>query len=351
MVRTTVLILAVAGLGATGVFAGDDDGLPLPGMGPGKAPATLVTEFDPMKDGLPYENAGSYRSPGDCLAMTLFAALRFRDRMDRGGGDKDLPQVLRKPGLPPPRELPLQAAASVAQMNLAAGWDEVEKAITRRSLWDAKTGQDLYDRMRETSQPQVVAVWNAEDTLGHAVLVYGYRDGQFLIYDPNKPGKTVTWKWDARGFAPPSFFDGAATAAHVPAETTPFAEELAGLQRACGDAGVACIASFAPMSLAVKTVSGKRVVEGYVRTEKDEGRAIAAMAVAGDRMIGLARVRPSGEFRLELEVPEGYTDPVRIVTVTTRGQLVGYRDISVRDEPTAPKPESLGIVPGLKVGE
>jgi hypothetical protein len=166
--------------------------------GPNVAPklANVDTGFRPGKDTFDYRN-GDYESPGECLGISLFSVWYYGAHAAEGR--PPLSKVFRDlHPLTPNADLVSREVGLKAQ---ALALDRIDD-YPGVPLRDPSRGRALYDRMKETGKPQIlllsgiISEAKSNDYLGHAVVVFGYRDGKFLIADPNYPGVTATWPFD-----------------------------------------------------------------------------------------------------------------------------------------------------------
>ncbi len=168
---------------------------------------SLNTGFDPAIDGVPFVNYGDHDNDGNCFGMANTAVWFYdeRRRLDaeaRAGGD----YTSHAPGLSEAydgSEVDLHSWVRMAQ-------DDGDNNSRRRyqGLWADWTGpdedgmrreaRDLLTRMAATNSPQILSIKDGNS--GHLVVVYGYENGHFLIYDPNFPGETMFYAFDGENF-------------------------------------------------------------------------------------------------------------------------------------------------------
>jgi hypothetical protein len=208
----------------------------------------IDTGFRPERDGFLYHNGDAdptLKSGGDCLGMSLTAVWYHETK---GAGGPSLQEMLahanvtredligreigrdaqeaqeraKAPRLeaalramkqdPRLRGLGVDSPAFSAAYDKAMNGDPVASAFSQYSLldriwpvgppkavdalWTRATNvaalANLWLQMKVTGKPQVMGMQFADGSVGHAVVVYGFRDGKLLIYDPNYPGRTVT---------------------------------------------------------------------------------------------------------------------------------------------------------------
>ncbi|MEZ0227466.1 MAG: hypothetical protein ACAI25_02500 [Planctomycetota bacterium] len=157
------------------------------------------TGFDPRLDGVAFGNDGTIAyvdtsGGGDCAGIATLSALWFA-RWQRVGGER-----LREkfPGDTPI----LHDMALVAQVQQYENY-EVEEIAPVTSGARA-TGERILRALHATRQPQLLVIVMHDPRTGedsaHEVLVTGYRDGHFVIYDPNHPNNPVNLDFGPQGF-------------------------------------------------------------------------------------------------------------------------------------------------------
>ncbi len=169
----------------------------VPASAPTAIDTAIDTGFDPRRDGMAFDNLGHTTSAGrsnggDCAGMSTFAALWYS--LHRRNGTPRLRDAF--PGDTPV----LRDLAHVAQTTQFTSYWTEEVGPSSRGT---STGARILSDMRRTGEPQPF-VFQFRDAAGqvraHEVLVTGYRDGHFLVYDPNHPDELVQLDFGAGGF-------------------------------------------------------------------------------------------------------------------------------------------------------
>ncbi len=193
-------VLAAAGSVVDPADSGSKTGAVVASSGvvPGLTPrlANVDTGFRPGKDTFDYRN-GDYDSEGECLGISLFSTWYYGAH---AAGRRPLSKLLRDlHPLAPNADLVSREVGLEAQQLARDRLDD----YTGPPLRDPSRGRALYDRLKETGKPQILEFTGTKGNtlIGHAVVAFGYRDGKFLIADPNYPGVTASWPFDPeRGF-------------------------------------------------------------------------------------------------------------------------------------------------------
>jgi hypothetical protein len=316
---------------------------PMPGV---VVPSTITTTFDPRTDGLPFVNDGDYTSAGNCWGMSLLAIDNYLRRLDAGA----------------PR--PLSTSGIIGQQTASLTQDRLTRLPEDPTnppvpLSDTSSIARGLNRIARTGLPEVLTFDDGDD--GHAVVLYGYRDGKLQIYDPNFPGETIEWPWDpvtgfgrhpkagldgARGRA--DFYGNLTEASSTPFEQHPTAAQLGAIRAACEQGQKVCTARFMTVDAAVKpspdgrtvTITGR--VRGGLRTNAEGEKTPPAHDVwigVGDDIVASARLRKDGTFRLTLPASALAGGPAQVVATTKDGVLAGATTLPA----ATPRPRSRGL--------
>jgi hypothetical protein len=345
------LLLGILLAVASPLRASPDDGLPLPAASHG-----IVTGFDPKEDGLPFPNVGSYASPnGDCFGFSLVAVQRFQARksgasLPRGAAD----------------DLPEKALAGVIQNRYLTAWGQgLSRGInqTLAPTTDPTVGNKIIESL--TAGNPVMVHLDSGDLGSHVVVFFGYVDGSFQIYDPNFPGDTETWGFDAKkGFSSWSWKYGSVkkVAAYDPKDiaAAPKLADLEALRTSCDALGATCAAPYMTVGTSLEpTIDPGRgvallvtgTVSGGLATDPEGRTAEAPDSVVfylNGKVVDSAPLDSSGAFSKSLAVGlfTQDTNDLRVVAQTSHGRLAGWADVSApRPVPTVlPAPASVGIV-------
>lgn len=328
--RTFVASLLVA-LTAAPAFA----------QGQTAAPRTVMTEFDPRLDGLPFRNSADFGSPGTCFAMVLMAIDNYNARVaaERDSG---------RPGAAP------QFTNQVHQGN----HDEQVTAgvLHRRAIRDgdnprranpyvpvAAAGVDLEEalgRIAATGQPEVLTFY-VPGVGGHAVAVYGHRDGALQVYDPNFPGEAIAWPYDREtgtlGPHPKASLHPIYTpheVASTPADQFHAFHDIDRLREACAANEAICTDEFLTIDVAATTdpegavtVSGRVTQAVNAQRLGDAWERPARMwAVVNGKPVAMAPVASDGTFSIPFAPGMFPADAeVKVVAVSTGNNLGGVR--------------------------
>lgn len=202
------------------------------------------TGFRSAVDGWFIPNYGSILNPGgNCIGMSSYAKWFFTWKSILGpGGSAKLFEKYRQGDRErwEDDECAFEAASRM-QLGESAIWTASDAAMQKVGFSSLQVAQSFVQALRDTGQPQIVylAQEYADGTWGgaHAVLIYGYSNGSFNIYDPNAKGeeRTVTYtyggnwgiynsgttaassrfKYNIFGIVGPSLFHGFSDAANI----------------------------------------------------------------------------------------------------------------------------------------
>jgi hypothetical protein len=301
-------------------------------------PTTVTTGFDPRVDGFRVENLGdSVQSDGNCWGMSLLSIDAFRRRQAAGGAGAD-------PGVNF-RQFPSQAdPVDQATYSMVQG-------VMNDTNSDFPGGPPPSDpsninaalvRMQATGQPEVMLL-DAPDGSGHAVVLYGYRDGALQIYDPNFPGETTRWPFDpAAGLGPHpvggSFYGNLSQVGAVPFEDHPVGAFLNDLRQACSTDGP-CLDRYAPITSTTRLGPNGLTVRGQVGRDPNGLRPDKVYLTVNGVPVGAADPNRFGTFTLPT-VPRRLlrgdgTDVVRVIS-QLGDQFGGFADVTLPRELRAP---------------
>ncbi len=177
------------------VTSPDDDDMANP-----NAPLMAVdTGFRSERDGFAFTN-GDYDSSGTCLGMSLLSAWYYETHKN---DDPPAPSLRELTGsfnpVAPMADLVGREMALLAQRAAIPNGEYLARA-SKEALAEAAragaipSGVALWDQLRVTGTPQLLVIQGPRGA--HAIVVFGYKDGAFQIYDPNYPGETHTMAFD-----------------------------------------------------------------------------------------------------------------------------------------------------------
>ena len=162
-----------------------------------KLPETIDSGFRPGKDDWQFENWGSYISwDGQCAGQSLTEAWYYLERRKK---DTDAPPLYGlyddNGGTKTPDlwqdDVKGVRLANVAQVQFDAG-GKTQAGRNATRLWDAHADRLQYDafryNMKTTDEPQLILIWDAAKTVGHAMIVYRVSPSGLFVADPNYPG-------------------------------------------------------------------------------------------------------------------------------------------------------------------
>lgn len=316
-------------------------------------PPVLMTEFDPLRDGLPFANVGdSARPGGNCWGMSLLAIDNYMRRLDRGReGERALvPDTFTSvPHLADPTQ---QATVGLLQATVSKlDFSDVPVEAGRRlPLSDPTPVREALDRIGQTGAPEVLVIRGPQGA--HAVVLYGY-DGALRIYDPNFPGESIRWPWDpVTGFGPHpkgseyAFYAGLTHASTTPYETHRTADAMERLREACATQDGSCTGRYPTLGATFERApDGSVVVTGQAQATDGKTPGRVWLAVNG-QPIGSAEVSRFGTFRAVVPpgaLVEGGDNVVRVIGETTSkgwAQFAGFADLPLTTPPTAQAPET-----------
>lgn len=162
------------------------------------------TGFSPSKDGWFIPNYGSIINPGgNCIGMSSFAKWFFTWKSILGD-TKGLHNKYRHGDRSKWEDDSCAIEiASRMQLGEAAIWTRSSSEMNAVGISSLEVAKSFVQAMHDTGQPQILYLAQKynDNTLGgaHAVLIYGYANGSFKIYDPNHVGqeKSVTYTYGA----------------------------------------------------------------------------------------------------------------------------------------------------------
>ncbi|MEZ0230506.1 MAG: hypothetical protein ACAI25_17930 [Planctomycetota bacterium] len=176
---------------------------------------SLDTGFDPARDGVPFVNMGDHDNNGNCFGMANVAVWYYGERVRRDAEARDGGEYTSyASGLSETfngSEASLHAWVRSAQddgdnegrrnyQSIWSGWSGPDYDGMRRE------GRELLTRMAATNSPQTLSIMDGSS--GHVVVVFGYENGHFLVYDPNFPGETMFYEFDGHDFGDFTHADG-----------------------------------------------------------------------------------------------------------------------------------------------
>jgi hypothetical protein len=319
-----------------------------------------VPPFDPMTDGLTFENSGDFESPdGNCFGMSLVAIHNFLVR--KAGGHAaatapaHAPKVTTEAG-------PVDREELVSYLQQHTSQNPMHEA----KLDNPKNVLAALKRIAATGDPEIFTMTGSQG--GHANVVFGYENGALLLLDPNYPHRTIAWPFDFKtGFGKhplstslgkgKDFYAVLKTAGATPYTKFRASRELDALEDAEA-LHKASLPRYPSTTVAISnTDKGPVVIQGTVtggpRKDEDGNKAQKPTRVwltVDDQPVAHANVRPDGSFRLTL--PKGVvtakTKQVHVVvTIDEKDQnaqnkvedfhmFAGYVDVDARQILTPP---------------
>lgn len=313
--RRLLALASLAGALAVGGPAradnGADPGLPPPTTTTTSASAPALpdvgTDFDPLVDGFRFVNTGDYATTkGNCLGMTLVAIDSYRRRSGFPAGQQPPPRPARDPYTAADAE----QQALAANAHLIANAEEMSGPAGIAPFYptkDPRAGLACLEELKK-GNPVVLSMLNPTEG-GHAVVAYAYKNGQFLLYDPNYPATTQTIPFDpAKGFGTPSqtdsYYAGVTQLRAIPQGdfSASVYDRIGALRTACADLDASCTARYRPFRFDVSFGDGVAPVltgtigplPGQIRSDGGgisspseaivflDGQAIAATNVSGN---------------------------------------------------------------------
>ncbi len=165
---------------------------------------SVDTGFRPDADGFPYRNGGfDLDVEGWCFGISSLSVWYYETH---GVNGEHLAAALAASrNGPVTSDAASMEMARLAQDETTATLKAKKSALAHSEfathrLGDKQAGLALLNALAATHMPQLMFLqtWGQ---VGHAVVVYGYEKGHFLIYDSNYPGETLTYGFDlAKGF-------------------------------------------------------------------------------------------------------------------------------------------------------
>ncbi|MBX3469811.1 MAG: hypothetical protein KF878_23295 [Planctomycetes bacterium] len=317
---------------------------------------SFSTGFDPRADGIPFENRGGYTSPdGNCFGMSLLAIDNF---LRRRAGAPRLPGRINQ--VPVDGHVPEQATVSVLQSRaMERDYDQRASENPRHFPEDTAPMEAALDRIEQGGVPEVL-VFEGQDG-AHAVVVYGYRDGHLLVYDPNFPGEEIRWPYDReRGLGPhpkgaeDPFYADVQSLSSTPYRNFQTTDDLAWLRDACEREDAACVDHFPRIEARTEVKNGQVTLRGRLVTpdggEPEPGSRPKRVWVAVDgRPIGFFPVDARGRFSGRLPAEAGRPGArVRLVAATNSDGFAGSVDLppAVPVPLPPPRPPEAGPTAG-----
>jgi len=295
------------------------------------------TAFDPRLDGMPFENLGDYASPdGNCFGMSLLAVDNFLRRMKARAEGRPDPEPLPITVKAQDGHLDAQILASLVQAVAGVKDDEDNSPVKSVRAADAAPMREAIERMRRTGEPQLMGIYAPSDS-AHEIVLFGYEGGRLLIYDPNYPGETVRWPWDARrGFGPhPKRGDDADMYGGLKEyDVGPFGvfrtgRELQALRDACSQGLGRCVARFHALRGRLEGATVVGTVGAGMRRGEDgtrPQRVRRVHVVVDGKPVASGPIKADGTFRISLpRAPRG--GRVEMVAVTEDGLLAGKNEV------------------------
>lgn len=304
----------------------------------------VATRFDPALDVPPISNTGDYASDGDCLALTLLA-IEAHDRRLRGEAS---PFVKGN-------EPYLKALVSQLQSRLAEEWTarDVNAGNPRRPWSDPSVGQGILESLK-AGRPAILdfKVQLRDGRTGsHAVLAHSYKDGKFVLYDPDQPESPQTVEWSPEtGFgrlSQPKFQTPLAATLRAPGEFQA-AAGIAALEKACASLDASCMGRYRPTSVSATPEGGSLVVRGTVGAPgvrpRNEGSMVFATVRVNRQPLLSVIVARDGTFTAKVPSSAlgGRPGLIEVEVKLGDGGLVGIGRVQV------PAPSSKGITKALE---
>jgi uncharacterized protein YfaP (DUF2135 family) len=151
------------------------------------------TGFSPKSDGWFITNYGSILNPGgNCIGMSSYARWYYSFAKPLLG-ERALYSKYRQGDVTKweDDEIAVEAASRM-QLGESVIWNQSSAEMTQLQPSSLDVAKSFVQAMVNTGAPQILYISQKfpNGTYGgaHAVLIYGYRNGSFLIYDPNHPG-------------------------------------------------------------------------------------------------------------------------------------------------------------------
>lgn len=164
------------------------------------------TGFKPNIDGWRIGNWGSFLSYGNCLGMTSIAKYYFEnEKVNKGTGLYNHPKLIEGLSDYDFDDVRAQQFAGKLQALFKLRWDSIDDQIyylgVDNAILHKEYGKLLMLNLISTHKPQLIltrvqsnindinAVPSYIAGAKHSLLVFGYKQGQFYVYDPNFPYK------------------------------------------------------------------------------------------------------------------------------------------------------------------
>ena len=154
-----------------------------------RLPDYIYSGFEPVRDGWPFQNRGSFQQPrGICVGMSVSAIYAY---LQEGGSlvNADNASI---PGWKTP-DFWYDDIYGIYFSTLIQNYYGWEINNTWRKLGLETKVSDLTKYrliaygMAISGQPQLIEIWTADRKVGHAMVVYGVENKSLLVYDPNYP--------------------------------------------------------------------------------------------------------------------------------------------------------------------
>ncbi len=353
----TLLLLATIA-GPASVLADED--LPLP---EGKLPASILTDFDVMRDGLSFGNNGHYTEPdGDCFGMSLLAIRLYVQRNEPWRKrERERAHTIVSRVQDPGADVRRAAAAAIVQYQTSKHGDDDRENKPYLAL--TKVGPHLVAALKRIEKTGVPEILSSED---HSTVLFGYRAGKILVYDPNFPGRTIEWPFDERkGLgahpeAPDQDEEDDEDTLYTPrmrVSSTPVDRYLAWkdtdwAREGCDTLAKKCLDYFPTITASVSRVDGKKdrvVIQGTAKgglTKSGDGEPAKKpekiWVIVNGAALGSAVVK-KGAYRIEVAASAFGTGERDLRVVATcendeDGALAGFLETKVTLEPLAEPP-------------
>jgi hypothetical protein len=312
-----------------------------PPAGARSLPATISTRFDPARDGLPFGNAGDLASPdGNCFGMSLVAIDNYVRRTTNPPARARAPRQPAPPTTWDPAQADPRAQATAGLAQATASQLDNPPLEARPPLTDPAPIRGALDRIAATGVPEVLVISGPGG--GHAVVVYGYRDGALQVYDPNYPGEAIAWPWDpVAGLGknpkatPGSFYDTLDRALPRPYDAHQTRAAMDRLREACAAQDAECVDRYPGL-----TARLRRLPDGSVEVSGQAAPTAVGLApsdvwvAVNGQPVGLAPVNRFGTFRATVPASALGADQNRVAVVGQRQhngftQFAGFAELDV----------------------
>lgn len=305
--------------------------------------APVRTSFDPSIDGMPFVNLGDYSAPnGNCFGMSLLAVDNFLRRMKGRAEGRPDPAPIPVTRSAQEGNLDAQLLASYVQSIATVQDDNGNSPLPTAKPNDTRLMREAIERMRETGEPQFLGMW-ARNGSSHSAVVFGYENGDLLVYDPNYPGETIRWPWSPeRGlgehprradnpmmYGPQKKYDAGPFSAYRTSR------EMQALRDACAQGVDRCLARFHDLRgrlegtpvMVVGNVGSPGVRRNANGNRPAPPRRV--YVVVNGTPVASGPVRSDGGFRFPLGRPLTPGARVQLVATTGDGLLAGANDLDV----------------------